>query len=147
MPSGIKLIAPIRTQPARQRLNAPLSISLGTVAMISGQRWSCQAAGSTSHTTSWPLDHWIGMRSLTRIMMMTTGRIPERRAVDGAVLAMKMTITTPRVGRTRGAVRKGPGRGREQKLGRGKERGRGRGMVKGKVLLNCMRQSQTQRDN
>jgi len=79
--------------------------------------------------------------------MMRTGRIPERRAVDGAVLAMKMTMTMARVMRTPRAVRKGPGKGREQRMGRGKGRGRGRETVKGKVLLNCMRQTRTQRAN
>jgi len=53
VPSGIKSIAPIRRQPARGRLNPPASISPGTVAMISGQRLSNQAAGSTSQATSW----------------------------------------------------------------------------------------------
>jgi hypothetical protein len=73
------------------------------------------------------------------MMMMRTGRIPERRAVDGAVLTMTMTMATARVRRTCRAVRKGPGKGREQRMGRGKRRGRGRETVKGKVLLNCMR--------
>jgi len=78
--------------------------------------------------------------------MMTTGRIPVRRAVEGAVLAMAMTMTTARGRRTRRAVRKGPGKGREQRMGRGKGtrlrtgRGKRRGMgmepVKGKVLFN-----------
>ena len=36
---------------------AQASISLSTVAMISGQRLSHQAAGSTGQATSWPLDH------------------------------------------------------------------------------------------
>ena len=45
---GIKSIAPIRRQPARQRLNAAASVSLGTVAMIPRQRLSHQAASSTS---------------------------------------------------------------------------------------------------
>jgi len=58
----IKSMAPIRRQQARGRSNAPASISLGTVAMISRQGFSSQAAGSTSQATSWPLDHWIGMR-------------------------------------------------------------------------------------
>jgi len=44
------------------KVNALVSISLGTVVMISGQRSSLQAAGSASQATSWPLDHWIGMR-------------------------------------------------------------------------------------
>ena len=69
-------------------------------------------------------------------MMMTTGRIPVRRAVEGAVLAMAMTMTTARVRRTRRALRKGPGKGMEQRTGRGKGRGRGWETVKGKVLLN-----------
>jgi len=80
-------------------------------------------------------------------MMMRTGRIPERRAVDGAVLALTMTMMTARVRTTRRAVRKGPGKRREQRMGRGKGRGRGRETVKGKVLLNCMRETRTQRAN
>jgi len=73
--------------------------------------------------------------------MMRTGRIPEHRAVDGAVLSMTMTMTTARVRRTRRVVRKGPGKGREQRMGRGKGRGRGRETVKGKVLLNYISQT------
>ena len=69
-------------------------------------------------------------------MMMRTGRIPERRVVEGAMLAMAMTMTMAKGRRTRTAVRKGPGKGREQRTGRGKGRGRGRGRVKGKALLN-----------
>jgi hypothetical protein len=73
------------------------------------------------------------------MMMMLTGRIPERRAVDGAVLAMPMIMTTARVRRRRRAVRKGPGKGRVQRMGSGKGRGtqprkgrgRGRETVKG----------------
>jgi len=74
--------------------------------------------------------------------MMTTRRIPERPAVEGAVVVMAMVMTTARVRRTRRAVRNGPGKGMEQTTGRGKGRGRrretvkGREMVKGKVLLN-----------
>ena len=82
--------------------------------------------------------------------MMRTGRIPEHSAVEGAVLAMTITMTTARVRRTRRAVRQGLGNGRAQRMGRGKGRrlrtgrgkGRGRGrrrgkeMVKGKVVLN-----------
>jgi len=78
--------------------------------------------------------------------MMKTGRIPERRAVEGAILAMAMTMRTVRVRTTGRAVRKGPGMGWEPKMGRGKGRGRGRQgrkgkgrgkeTVKGKVLLN-----------
>jgi len=77
---------------------------------------------------------------------MRTGRIPERRALEGAVLAMAMTMMMARVRRTPRAVRKGLGKGREHRMGRGKGRrlrrgggkGRGRGIetVKGKVLLN-----------
>ena len=44
----IKSIARIHRQPARGKLYAPVSISLGTVAMITGQRLSLQAAGSRS---------------------------------------------------------------------------------------------------
>jgi hypothetical protein len=32
-------------------------LSLGTVAMISGQRLSHKAVGRTNQATSWPLDH------------------------------------------------------------------------------------------
>jgi hypothetical protein len=70
------------------------------------------------------------------MMKMRTGRIPERRAVEGAVLAMAMTMTMARVRRSRREVRKEPGKGREQRTGRGQGRGRGRETVKGKVLLN-----------
>jgi hypothetical protein len=79
--------------------------------------------------------------------MMRTGRIPERREVDRAVLTMTMTMLTARVSRTRRAMGKGVGNGREHRMGRGKGRGRGRETVKGKVLLNCMRQTWTQRTN
>jgi len=113
VPSRIKSIAPIRRQPAWELLNAPASVSLGTVAMISAQRLSQQAAASTSRAISWPFDHCIVMRSSTRMMMVSTGRIPERRAVEGAVLAMAMTMMTARVKRTRRAVRKEPGKGTE----------------------------------
>jgi hypothetical protein len=80
------------------------------------------------------------------MMMMKIGQIPVRRAVEGAVLAMAMTMTTARVSRACKAVRKDPGKGREQRMGRGngrrlrtgrgKGRGRGRETVKGKVLFN-----------
>jgi len=136
MPSGIKSITPIRSQPAQERLNAPASVSLGTVAMMPGQRLSHQAAGSTSQATSWPLDHCIWVRKSTRMMMMRTGRIPERRAEEWAVLVMAMTMTMARVRRTRRVVRKRPGKGREQRMGSVKGTGRGRETVKGKVLLN-----------
>jgi len=59
-----------------------------------------------------------------RMMMMTTGRILERPAVEGAILAMALTMMTARVRRTRKAVRPGPGKGRVQRMGRGKGRGR-----------------------
>jgi len=78
--------------------------------------------------------------------MMRIGWIPEHPPVEGAVLAMPMTMTTARVRRTRRAVRKSSGNGREQRMergngrrlitGRGRGRGRGREMVNGKVLLN-----------
>jgi hypothetical protein len=80
--------------------------------------------------------------------MRTTGRILVRRVVEGAVLAMAITMMTGRVGRTRKAVRHRPGKGREHRMGRGKGRrlrtgrgkgrgrGRGREKVKGKVLCN-----------
>jgi hypothetical protein len=80
------------------------------------------------------------------MLMMSTGQILERRAVEGAVLAMAMTMTIARVRRTRRVVRKGlgkrrerwmrRGKGRQLRTGRGKERGSGRETVKGKVLLN-----------
>jgi hypothetical protein len=70
------------------------------------------------------------------MIIMRTGRIPERRAVVGAVLAMAMTMTLAMVRRTRREVRKGPGKGREQRTARGQRRGRGRETVKEKVLLN-----------
>ena len=106
--------------------------------------------------------------------MMTTGQIPERQAVEGAILTMAMTMTTVRVSRTRKAVRNGPWTGRVQRMGTGKGRGRqprkgrgrGREMVKGKVLStkpeeemislgpllvscrrNCMSQTRTRRAN
>jgi hypothetical protein len=58
---------------------------------------------------------------------------------------MATTMMSARVRRSRRAVGKGPGKGREQRMGRGKGRrlrtesgkgqGRGRDTVKGKVLL------------
>ena len=107
---------------------------------------SRQAAGITNQVTSWLFDHYIGMRLSTRMMMTRIGRIPERRAVERAVLAMTMTMTMVRVRRTHRAVRKGLGKGREQSIGRGQGRrlrtGRGKGKgwrretSKGTVLLN-----------
>jgi len=52
VPLGLKSIPPSRRQPARGMLNALVNISLGIVAMFSGQRMSCQTAGSTSQATS-----------------------------------------------------------------------------------------------
>jgi len=78
--------------------------------------------------------------------MLRTARIPEHRAVEGAVLVMAISITTVRVGRNSRAVRNRPRKGKEQQMGRGKGRrlrmgkgkGKGRGseMVMAKVLLN-----------
>jgi len=48
--------------------------------------------------------------------------IPERRAVEGAVLTMAMTMMMARVRRTPRAVRKGLGKGRDQRMGQGKGR-------------------------
>ena len=67
---------------------------------------------------------------------MTTGRIVVRQAVERAVMAMAMIMTTARVRRTCRGLRKGPGKGREQRTGRGKGRGRGSETVKGKIFLN-----------
>jgi len=94
--------------------------------------------------------------------------------MEGAVLAMAMTMATARVSRTHRAVTKGPGKARVQRMGRGtgrgrqrrKRRGRRRETVKGKILLykpqeemislvpllcscrrKCMRQTRTQRAN
>ena len=54
--------------------------------------------------------------------MMRTGQMPGHRAVEGAILAMAMTRTTVRVRRTLRAVRKGPGKGWDQRMGRGNRR-------------------------
>jgi len=62
-------------------------------------------------------------------------------------MAMTMTMMTAGVRRTHKAVRMGPGKRREHRMGRGKGRGRGRETVKGKVLLNCMRKTRTIRAN
>jgi hypothetical protein len=70
------------------------------------------------------------------MMMMRTGLILDRQAVEGAFLAMAMTMTMARVRRIHRAVRKALGKGREQRTERGKGRERGRETVKGKVLLN-----------
>ena len=53
---------------------------------------------------------------------MRTGWLPEHRAVNGAVLAMAMTLTTVRVRRIRRAVRMGLDKGREPRIGRRKAR-------------------------
>jgi len=59
--------------------------------------------------------------------MVRTAQIPEPRAVDEAMLAVAMTMTTARARRTHRAVRKGPEKRREQRMGRGNGRGMGRG--------------------
>jgi len=68
--------------------------------------------------------------------MMSAGTIPERRVVQGAVQAMSMTMTTPRVRSTCRAVRKGPEIGSEQRMRRGNRKatqgGKGKGKGKGK---------------
>jgi len=53
---------------------------------------------------------------------MRTGRIPERREVEGAILAMTITMTMVKVRRTRRVVRKGLGKGWEERMRRGKGR-------------------------
>jgi hypothetical protein len=52
------------------------------------------------------------------MMMMATGRIPVCRALKGPVVAIAMTMMMVRVRRRRRAVRKGPGMGREHRMGR-----------------------------
>jgi hypothetical protein len=69
------------------------------------------------------------------MMMMRTGRILERRAVEGAVLAMAMTMTTARVRRTRKGGEKGTGQGKGTKDGKGKGKGKGNGNGKGKGIV------------
>jgi len=70
--------------------------------------------------------------------MMRTGQIPEHQAVDRTILAIAMTMTTARLGRTRSVVRKIPGKGRVQRMERGKgegkatEQGKGKGNGNGK---------------
>jgi len=63
--------------------------------------------------------------------MMTTGQIPERRAVEGAALAMGMTMMMAAVRRTSRVVRKGSGKGWEywmgRRIGRQLRTGRGKG--------------------
>jgi hypothetical protein len=54
--------------------------------------------------------------------MMTTGQIPESRALDGRILAMSMTMTKVRVRGLPRVVRMGPGKGSEQTMGRGQGR-------------------------
>jgi len=84
------------------------------------------------------------MRESTRMMMMRTGQIMELRAVEYAVLAIAMNTTMARVRRTCRVVRKGLGKGREQRIGRGnrrglrtqRDKGTARGTEKGMVLLN-----------
>ena len=48
-------------KPAWWSLNALVSVTLGMVVMISGQRLRHHATSSTSQVTHWPLDRWIGM--------------------------------------------------------------------------------------
>ena len=87
---------------------------------------------------------------------MNTGWIEESRAVEGAIMAMAMTMTMASVRRTPRVVRKRPEKGRDHRMGRGMGRrlrtgkgmGRGRGwqwrwgrgsgreMVKGNVMLD-----------
>jgi hypothetical protein len=69
------------------------------------------------------------------MMMMGTGQISERRVVDGAILAMRMTMTTARGRRTRRAVRNGPVKRREQMMGKGKGKGKGKDNGKGKGIV------------
>jgi len=63
--------------------------------------------------------------------MMRTGRIPQRRAVEGAVKEMAMRMTTVRVKRTCRAERKEAGKVRVQMMGWGtgwgRQRRKGRG--------------------
>jgi hypothetical protein len=72
--------------------------------------------------------------------MMTTGRIPERQVVEGAILAMAMTMTMARVWSTHRVVRKGSGNGGEQWTGKGKggrlRTGRGKGRRRGREMVN-----------
>ena len=58
--------------------------------------------------------------------MMRTGPIPERRAFEGAILAIGMPMMTRRLRKTRRAVSKERGNGRAQRMGRGKGRVRQR---------------------
>jgi hypothetical protein len=80
------------------------------------------------------------MRLSTRMMIMRTGRIPVRKTVSGAILAKPMAMMMERVRKTHRALRMGPGKTREHRMGRGKGRRKGKGwgmeMVKGKELLN-----------
>jgi hypothetical protein len=52
------------------------------------------------------------------MMMMRPGSIPQWRAVEGAVLAIAMTMMTARVRRTRRGLRKDRGNGREHRVER-----------------------------
>ena len=67
---------------------------------------------------------------------MRTWQMPVGREVEGAVLAIAMTMTMAKVRRTRRVVSKCLQKGREQRTGRGQGRGRGTETVKGKELLN-----------
>ena len=55
-------------------------------------------------------------------MMMRTGRISEHRAVEGAALAIAITMLKVRVMRTRRVVRYEPGEEQERRVGRGTRR-------------------------
>jgi len=65
--------------------------------------------------------------------MMRTGRIPKRRAVEGAVLVMAMSMMTARVRRACRAVRKEQGKGKGTKDGKGKGKGKATEEGKGKA--------------
>jgi len=156
LPSDIELIEPILGHRAQGRLNAPASVSLSTVAMISGYKLSDQVAGSTSQATSWPLGYLIALRQWAKMMMMRTERILEHRAVAGVVLAKAMSMMTERVSMMERVERMGLGKGWEERFWRGdglqqstervsdramgtqlrKGKGTGRQAAKGKVLLN-----------
>jgi hypothetical protein len=80
--------------------------------------------------------YWMNM------IKLRTWWITEHRAIEGASMAMVMTMTTTRVSRTNRVVRKEPGKGTVHRMGRGhgivmqQRKGRRREMVLGKVLLN-----------
>ena len=55
--------------------------------------------------------------------------------MEGAILAMARTMMTARVRRTRRAVSKAPGKGREHRMGKGKGKGKGKGNSKWKNIV------------